>query len=230
MPLQTKLLRVLQDREVTPLGGRGPIRVDVRILAATHQDLEARVREGRFREDLYFRLNVVPITIAPLRDRREDIPSLVEHFVERFSVELGVRKRWPTEAAMRALSMHRWPGNVRELENAIKRALVLASGDVITGEDITSAIEPARAVSGSWTELVRRELAGMFDEPERAPERGPYWSFVERLEAVVIEQALERSDGNQIRAAKLLGINRNTLRKKLQDLEIRTPPGRGPDA
>jgi two-component system nitrogen regulation response regulator GlnG len=220
MPLQAKLLRVLQDREVTPLGGERPIPVNVRILAATHQNLEERVREGSFREDLYFRLNVVPITIAPLRDRLEDVPALVEHFVERFSDELGVRKRWPTEPALRELSAHSWPGNVRELENAVKRALVLAAGDVITEEDVAGAIEPTRATMGLWTEGVRRELAGMLDDPERAPARGPYWDLVERLERVVIEHALERSEGNQIQAARLLGINRNTLRKKLQDLGI----------
>jgi two-component system nitrogen regulation response regulator GlnG len=229
MPLQTKLLRVLQEREVTPLGGERPIPVNVRILAATHQNLEERVREGRFREDLYFRLNVVPIEIAPLRERLDDIPALVEHFVERFSSELGVRKRWPTEGAMRQLAAHRWPGNVRELENAIKRALVLASGDVITEEDVAGAIEPTRAASGSWTDLVRSELAEMLDDTERASERGPYWDLVERLERVVIEQALEHSEGNQIQAARLLGINRNTLRKKLQDLGIsnRAPRSEG---
>jgi two-component system nitrogen regulation response regulator GlnG len=230
MPLQTKLLRVLQDREVTPLGGERPIPVDVRILAATHQNLEERVREGSFREDLYFRLNVVPITISPLRERLDDIPVLVEHFVERFAEELSVRKRWPTEGAMRRLAAHRWPGNVRELENAIKRALVLASGDVITEEDLEIAIEPTGAATGLWTDLVRRELASMLDEPERAPERGPYWDLVERLERVVIAQALERSDGNQIQAARLLGINRNTLRKKLQDLGISNRAARRGDS
>jgi DNA-binding NtrC family response regulator len=109
---------------------------------------------------------------------------------------------------------------VRELENAVKRALVLASGDVITEEDVAGAIEPTRATMGFWTEGVRRELAGMLDDPESAPARGPYWDLVERLERVVIAHALERSEGNQIQAARLLGINRNTLRKKLQDLGI----------
>jgi two-component system nitrogen regulation response regulator GlnG len=226
LPLQAKLLRVLQEREVTPLGGKRPIPVDVRIVAATHQDLEQRVREAAFREDLYFRLNVVPITIAPLRKRLGDIPSLVEHFVERFSEELGVRRRWLTEGALRRLAEHRWPGNVRELENAIKRALVLASGEVISDEDIGSALEPARAAGASWTELVRRELEEQLDADREPEGKGPYWSFVERLERVVITHALERSDGNQIRAAALLGINRNTLRKKLTDLGLAALAGR----
>ncbi|HXZ86845.1 MAG TPA: sigma-54 dependent transcriptional regulator, partial [Myxococcota bacterium] len=116
--LQAKLLRVLQEREVTPLGGKHALPIDVRIIAATHQDLGRLVAERRFREDLYFRLNVVPIRIAPLRERREDIPVLVHHFVERFSRELDVPRRWPTEAAMDLLSRQPWPGNVRELENA----------------------------------------------------------------------------------------------------------------
>jgi two-component system, NtrC family, nitrogen regulation response regulator GlnG len=219
--LQSKLLRVLQEREVTPVGGKRPVPIDVRIVAATHQDLERAVEEGRFREDLYFRLNVVPIRIPPLRDRREDIPSLVQHFAERFARELGVSRRWPTIAALDRLQSHRWPGNVRELENVVKRALVLASGDVITPEDIELASEPSRAGrSAEWPDLVRDELIEMLDAPEAPPGRGPYWYFVERLERSIIEEAMRRSGGNQIQAARLLGINRNTLRKKIVDLGV----------
>jgi two-component system nitrogen regulation response regulator GlnG len=220
LALQTKLLRVLQEREVTPVGDPRPVRVDVRILAATHQDLAAAVRNKTFREDLYFRLNVVPIYIAPLRERKEDIPLLVEHFVERFSRELSVPKRWPTEAALRLLSNHSWPGNVRELENAIKRALVLASGEVITEEDIRGATEASEPKAADWTDLVRSEFTEMLDAPDGVPEQGPYWSFVERVERAVIAVALRRSSGNQIQAARLLGINRNTLRRKIVELGV----------
>jgi two-component system, NtrC family, nitrogen regulation response regulator GlnG len=224
LPLQGKLLRVLQEREVTPVGGRKAVPIDVRILAATHQDLEKAIREGRFREDLYFRLNVVPITIPPLRERREDIPALVHHFVERFAIELGVPTRWPTESALARLVRHAWPGNVRELENAIKRALVLASRDVITDEDVELATQPVPISGGDWTELVRSELRELLGsgspEAEHADQKGPYWTFVEKLERAVISEALGRSGGNQIRAARLLGINRNTLRKKLVDLGL----------
>ena len=224
--LQAKLLRVLQQREVTPLGGKESIPIDVRIIAATHQDLESLVEQGRFREDLYYRLNVVPIRIAPLRERREDIPHLVQHFVERFSRELDVPRRWPTEAAVELLASQSWPGNVRELENMIKRALVMASGELITLEDIENAALPSRAGRSEWTEAARREYAAYLDSEPEPGERGPYWLFVERLERAIIREAMSRSGGNQIRAARLLGINRNTLRKKLQELGIEPAPAR----
>jgi two-component system nitrogen regulation response regulator GlnG len=223
LSLQAKLLRVLQEREVTPLGARQPLAIDVRIVAATHQDLEARVAAGEFREDLYFRLNVVPLRIAPLRERLEDVPVLVEHFVERFARELGVPRRWPTPQAMRLLAAQAWPGNVRELENAIKRALVLGSGDVLAEEDVRAALARPRvasAVAEDWTALARRELAARLEGGGEPAEPGPYWSFVRRLERAVITLALERSGGNQIQAARQLGINRNTLRKKIAELGI----------
>ncbi len=218
-PLQAKLLRVLQEREVTPLGGKRPIPVDVRILTATHQNLEAAVSEGRFREDLYFRLNVVPIRVPPLRERLDDLPLLVQSFVERFSRELGVSPRWPTEEVMRRLGAYDWPGNVRELENVIKRALVLASGDVISIEDVEGAL--GGRPRGDWTEGARSEFAELLDDWDGAEgQPGPYWALVQRLEGAVIRDALERSSGNQLRAARLLGINRNTLRKKMTELGI----------
>jgi two-component system nitrogen regulation response regulator GlnG len=218
--LQAKLLRVLQQKEVTPLGGRRPIPIDVRILAATHQDLESRVESKLFREDLYFRLNVVPIRVAPLRERAGDIPMLVHHFVERFSRELSVPERWPTEATIALLESFAWPGNVRELENVIKRALLFASGEVITPGDIGSATAPSRANAGSWTEAARRDYARLLETDQDAGQRGHYWNFVERLERSIIGEALHRSGGNQIQAAGLLGINRNTLRKKISELGI----------
>jgi two-component system nitrogen regulation response regulator GlnG len=222
LPLQAKLLRVLQEREVTPLGGKHPLPIDVRIVAATHQDLGRLVVERRFREDLYFRLNVVPIRIAPLRERREDIAVLVQHFVERFSRELDVPRRWPTEAALELLARQAWPGNVRELENTIKRALVLAAGEVITPDDIQTVAGLGLSPSGEWTDLARREFARALDasDAELAEGTGPYWEFVERLERVLIREALARSSGNQIRTSRVLGINRNTLRKKMTDLGI----------
>ena len=226
LSLQAKLLRVIQEREVTPIGRTTPIPFDVRILCATHHDLGQAVAEKRFREDLYFRLNVVPLKVAPLRERLEDIPVLVEHFVERFSRELGVPKRWPTEGALRLLASHRWPGNVRELENVIKRALVLTSGDLISEDDIGGATQRATAEPSAWTTLVRHELAEVLDGSGDASESGPYWSFVARLERVVITEALQRSGGNQIQAARLLGINRNTLRRKIVELEIPTDEAR----
>jgi len=228
LPLQAKLLRVLQEREVTPVGGRRPVPIDVRIVAATHKDLERSIEESEFREDLYFRLNVVPIRIPPLRARTEDVPALVQHFVERFSNEIGVPQRWPTASALDVLRSHDWPGNVRELENVIKRALVLASGDVITADDVQIATETTRTGAADWPSLARGEFAEWLDtSPPMADDedKGPYWIFVERLERAVIAEAMTRSGGNQIQAARLLGINRNTLRKKLADLNIGLPSG-----
>jgi two-component system nitrogen regulation response regulator GlnG len=231
LPMQAKLLRVLQERLVVPLGARHAIPIDVRIVASTHRDLPALVAEKKFREDLYFRLNVVPVRIAPLRERRADVPLLVNHFIERFSQELGVPRRWPTEAALERLTRHAWPGNVRELENAVKRALVLAAGDVITAEDIEHATSATPSTTADWSELARRELAERLASGESSAEEdgtGPYWSFVSRLERAVIREGLHRSRGNQIQAARLLGINRNTLRKKMAELGL--GPADGDDA
>jgi two-component system nitrogen regulation response regulator GlnG len=241
LALQAKLLRVLQERVVSPLGGRQAVPIDVRIIASTHRDLDELVREGRFREDLYFRLNVVPLRITPLRDRRADIPLLVAHFVERFADELGLPRRWPTESALERLKSRPWPGNVRELENAIKRALVLASGEVITPEDIEHATATTRGssarpgASSDWAELARREIAEHFaslspDSAEAEDATGPYWSFVSRLERSIIREALHRSHNNQIQAARLLGINRNTLRKKIAELAIKNTDGGDADS
>ena len=218
--LQAKLLRVLQEREVTPVGGDRPVPIDVRILAATHQDLETAIEEGRFREDLYFRLNVVPLHVCPLRERVEDIPALVHHFVERFSSELGVPRRWPSERALELLARQPWPGNVRELENVVKRALVLASGDVIDADDVRKATDASRGIDTDWTHLARREFARSLGGEPSGEENGPYWEFVHRLERGIIQEAMAGSGGNQIQAARALGINRNTLRKKLAELKI----------
>ena len=156
----------------------------------------------------------------PLRERGGDIPQLVHHFVGRFAQELNVPERWPTEATLEVLERHSWPGNVRELENVIKRALVLASGDVITPADIESAMDLFRTKSADWTQLARRDYARLLDTGAKPGVRGHYWKFVERLEHSIISEALTRSRGNQLQAASLLGINRNTLRKKISELGI----------
>ena len=222
LELQAKLLRVLQSGEVTPVGGRGVTQVDVRIVAATHRDLDAAVREGSFREDLLYRLRVVPIRIPPLRERREDIPLLAEHFTARYAEELSSGHRFLSDAAVERLSAHDWPGNVRELENAIKRALVLCAGDVLAPEDFAfleerPRFDAARADLGSLvTQEVAAALAG--PEPEEIHRR-----ILERAECPLIEAVLTHTEGNQVRAAALLGINRNTLRKKIVDLGIALP-------
>jgi two-component system nitrogen regulation response regulator GlnG len=218
--LQAKLLRVLQSDEVTPVGGRLPERVDVRIIAATHRDLDAAVARGEFREDLLYRLRVVPIHIPPLRARGEDVRVLAAHFVERYAPELVGSPRFLSEEARVRLERHSWPGNVRELENAIKRALVLASGEVLTPEDFAFVdARPAEPARAGLEELV----AGVTDAALDAGEADLHRRVVERVERPLLERALARTGGNQIRAAALLGINRNTLRKKIVELGIELP-------
>jgi two-component system nitrogen regulation response regulator GlnG len=217
--LQAKLLRVLQGEAVTPVGGRQAERVDVRIIAATHRDLDAAVRDGSFREDLLYRLRVVPLHIPPLRERRDDIPALVDHFVARYGPELSGGARVVIGPALEFLSRHGWPGNVRELENAIKRALVLSSGEVLEPEDFAFLRDPLETSSAELGGLVRAEVEGALDSGDAEL----YRRILERVERPLLEAVLARTEGNQIRAAALLGINRNTLRKKIVELGIPLP-------
>jgi two-component system nitrogen regulation response regulator GlnG len=226
LDLQAKLLRVLQSSEVTSVGGRRPEKVDVRIIAATHRDLDREVREGRFRDDLLYRLRVVPIEIPPLRSRPDDVRALVEHFVALYSEELGTGRHQLAEMTMARLEDYDWPGNVRELENAIKRALVLTTGDVLTPEDfafLNRSPDASRDVA-SLDDLVREEARIVLDSGDTGE---LYRTLLERVERPLLEAVLEHTEGNQIRAAAILGINRNTLRKKIVDLEIDLP-SRGP--
>ncbi|MBW2269571.1 MAG: sigma-54-dependent Fis family transcriptional regulator [Deltaproteobacteria bacterium] len=220
LDLQAKLLRVLQSGEVTPVGGRRPLAADVRIVAATHRDLDLAVSEGSFREDLLYRLRVVPLHIPPLRERREDIPVLAEHFVHRYAEDLATGQRFLSATALETLERHAWPGNVRELENSIKRALVLANGEVLTPDDFAFLSESGARGSGpDLDELVRSEVAAALERGDTSL----YRRLLERVEHPLLTAVLERTEGNQIRAAALLGINRNTLRKKIAELAIALP-------
>jgi len=222
LELQAKLLRVLQSGEVTSVGGKRPERVDVRVVAATHRDLDAGVREGRFREDLLYRLRVVPIHIPPLRERSEDIPVLAAHFVARYANELGTEARFASERTLDYLTTYDWPGNVRELENAIKRALVLASHEVLSPDDfafLRGTPAPAET-GGSLEDRVREEVEARLQGPEPDDLHG--W-LLARVERPLLEAALAHTSGNQLRAAAILGINRNTLRKKISELGIGVP-------
>jgi len=218
--LQAKLLRVLQDHQVTPVGSSAMQTVDVRIVTATHRDLDAAVQDGSFREDLLYRLRVVPLHLPPLRERREDVRLLSEHFAQRYAIELAGAPRALAGEALELLSRHSWPGNVRELENALKRALVLGSSALLTPDDFAFVREPGAVHrTATLADLVRSET-----EAELDGEAGLiYHRMIERVERPLIEAALARTDGNQIRAAALLGINRNTLRKKIVDLAIALP-------
>jgi two-component system nitrogen regulation response regulator GlnG len=225
LELQAKLLRVLQTGEVTSVGGRRPEKVDVRILAATHRDLAAASQREEFREDLLYRLRVVPIHLPPLRERVEDIPVLVEHFLARYSEELASRRCFIAPETMERLLAHAWPGNVRELENAIKRALVLTSADVLAPAefDFLEQNQQGESDGPSLDGLVRQDVSQTLEEGE---DQELYRGLIERVERPLLETVLARTEGNQIRAAALLGINRNTLRKKISELGIAVP-GRG---
>jgi two-component system nitrogen regulation response regulator GlnG len=219
--LQAKVLRVLQEREFTRVGGREPIRADVRIVAATNQDLEAAVRAGRFREDLFFRLNVVRIVVPPLRDRRADIPELIEFFVDKVNRDLGTSIVGVTNEVRETLMRHHWPGNVRELENTLLRAAVLARGRTLVADDFVLAGQsrPSTSEVLPLEDAVRQRLAELLD-PGTDGVQDLYNTLISTVERPLIEVVLERAGGNQVKAADMLGINRNTLRKKITELGI----------
>jgi two-component system nitrogen regulation response regulator GlnG len=226
LDLQAKMLRVLQEREITRTGGNQSILVDVRIVAATNQDLIEKVRQKEFREDLFYRLNVVPINLVPLRERQEDIPLLVDYFLEQASAELDTTKKQCTDEAMALLCSYPWPGNVRELENTIKRAVILSNDQLLTPRDLTG-LEQASAsqaaaplLDASLESIVEAKLRSCLNGIERL-EHGTMHSLVlEQVERPLIRIILEKTRWNQVKAANVLGINRNTLRKKISELEI----------
>jgi len=220
--LQAKLLRVLQSGEVTPVGGRDPIFVDVRVITATHRNLGKAVETGKFREDLLYRLRVVPIEIPPLRERKEDIRTLAEYFTDRYAEELSQPGTKIAEATLDHLQDHEWPGNVRELENAVKRALVLSSTPVLSplDFDFLGGSPQQEGLLSIFEEVVEKSVNGLLAETDPI---NIYRTLLETMERPLLATVLDHTDGNQIRAAALLGINRNTLRKKLVELEIDVP-------
>ena len=215
--LQTKLLRVLQERSFERVGGSETIRVDVRVIAATNLDLSAAIRDGRFREDLYYRLNVVTLEIPPLRERLGDIPLLADHFLAKYQAELG--ERTLSREAVARLMAYPWPGNVRELENVIQRAMVMAKSGVILPEHLP--IEPVSMPvpdrDQTLDEIVRRRLAECIQGLGQQSHANLYALIVGLIERPLLIEILKETGGNQLRAAQLLGINRNTLRKKLRE-------------
>jgi DNA-binding NtrC family response regulator len=203
-PLQAKLLRFLEEKTFKRVGGVADIRVDVRVIAATNRTLEDEVKKGRFREDLYYRLNVVPIVLPPLRTRTDDIPALVHYFVDTYNREFRKRVRGLSDEAMRRLQMYGWPGNIRELRNAVERAMLLVEGDELTADQFPVA---SAAVS-RLTEGVALPASGI---------------DLEQLERSLVVQALERSGWNQTRAAALLGLNRDQIRYRIEKFKLQRP-------
>ena len=205
--LQAKLLRVLQEREFERVGDSHTIKIDVRVIAATHSDLARMVSEGTFREDLYYRLNVIPVRLPPLRERREDVPLLVQHFLQRLAVESGRGPMTVSQEALRRLMAYPWPGNVRQLENAVERAVAFSNGR---------------------PQIDVQDLASDVQAPPAATEAAPVWfpddgldfeQYIEGVELSLIKRSLERTQGNKRQAARLLKLKRTTLIEKLKRLE-----------
>jgi two-component system nitrogen regulation response regulator GlnG len=222
LELQAKLLRVLQEKEITRTGGNAVIPVDVRIVAATNQDLEEKVRAKEFRSDLFYRLNVVPIALPPLRDRREDLPLLVEYFVQRATEELGVPTRGCTEEALALLKRYDWPGNIRELENTIQRAALLSPDQLLTPTDFPGLLSEGsrNECDNSLEALISKKLQASLAQMDLNELNNLYEMVLHQMERPLINIILEKTRANQVRAAEILGINRNTLRKKIQTLGI----------
>ncbi|OIO54421.1 MAG: nitrogen regulation protein NR(I) [Alphaproteobacteria bacterium CG_4_10_14_0_2_um_filter_63_37] len=225
MPLstQTRLLRVLQEREFTPVGSTMPIKADVRIVAATHQDMEQQVASGRFREDLFYRLNVMPLEIPPLRDRPQDIPLLLKYFIQKVAVELGIKPKDCTPGALERMVRHPWPGNVRELENMVRRLMVLVAGERITVADLPKSMQQQREGLG-LAETVGQVLDRFFGSLDGNRPVNLMEVVLAEVERPLIERVLERTNQNQVEAALMLGIHRNTLRKKMAEYGL---SGRG---
>ncbi|MCR4282869.1 MAG: nitrogen regulation protein NR(I) [Bauldia sp.] len=228
MEAQTRLLRVLQQGEYTTVGGRTPIKTDVRIIAATNKDLRILINQGLFREDLFFRLNVVPIRLPPLRERSEDVPDLVRHFF-RLVERDGLPAKRIEPAAMERLKRYRWPGNVRELENLVRRLAALYPQETISENIVEAELDQHAVVAGAGeaageetlSRWVERHLSGYFQSfGDALPPPGLYHRVLRELEYPLIGAALAATNGNQIKAAELLGVNRNTLRKKIRELDI----------
>ena len=218
--LQTRLLRVLSDGQFYRIGGHQPIKVNVRVIAATHQDLEDRVKLGLFREDLFHRLNVIRLRLPALRERREDIPLLTRHFLQHSAGELGVETKQLTPAALRYLTTVNWSGNVRQLENVCHWLTVMAPGQNVDVTDLPPELKEDHAtkasVANSWQEVLASEVTDALNRGEQ----NILESRTKEFERTLITKALQHTDGRRIEAANQLGMGRNTLTRKIQELEI----------
>ncbi|MBF0622356.1 MAG: nitrogen regulation protein NR(I) [Magnetococcales bacterium] len=236
MDAQTRLLRVLQDGTFTRVGGIETIKSDVRIIAATHQDLPAAISEGRFREDLFYRLNVIPLHVPALRTRREDIPILAEHFLTKAAEEMNIKAKRLAPDCLDQLIAHDWPGNVRELENLIYRLMVLVPDDIVTADRL-KLIHTKKSISRTENsepqenqpetpresplrQAVTQELDRYFATLDGLPASNVYDAIVHQVEGALFSRVLSETNGNQVKASQILGINRNTLRKKIRQQGI----------
>ena len=228
MPIdaQTRLLRVLQEGEFIPIGGKEKIQADTRIIAATHKNLSNLIEKGEFREDLFYRLNVVPISIPPLRERKEDIPELVNHFLDK-AKDLKLEPKKFTTESFQTLEKYQWPGNVRELENFILKLCALYKDENILNEDLTEEILNLQKLDqqmfdteNQFSKILENYLSRNINKINKEYQGDVYNYFVTELEKVLLLEVLKNKNGNQLKAAELLGLNRNTLRKKITELNI----------
>ena len=228
MPIdaQTRLLRVLQEGEFTPIGGKEKIQADTRIIAATHKNLSNLIEKGEFREDLFYRLNVVPISIPPLRERKEDIPELVNHFLDK-AKDLKLEPKKFTTESFQILEKYQWPGNVRELENFILKLCALYTDENIMNEDLAEEISNLQKLDqqmldtdNQFSKILENYLSRNINKINKEYQGDVYNYFVTELEKVLLLEVLKNKNGNQLKAAELLGLNRNTLRKKITELNI----------
>ncbi len=225
--LQTKLLRVLQEKEISRTGGNAAIQINVRIIAATNQDISDKIKQHEFREDLYYRLNVVPIALPPLRERKEDIHDLAHFFINKANDELNLNIQGCREDTMELLRTYSWPGNVREMENTIYRATLLAADPILSPSDFPDLLSSpeSREVGASLEDLIAGKLSASLMPIDVNELDDLYDMVLHQMERPLIRIILEKTRGNQVRAAEILGINRNTLRKKIQTLSIEIKKG-----
>jgi two-component system response regulator AtoC len=230
LDVQVKLLRVLQEREFERVGGTDTIKVDVRVVSATHRDLEQQIAAGEFREDLYYRLNVFPIHLPPLRDRPSDLPLLCDHFIQKYAQTIGKRVRGVDPGALASLAAYAWPGNVRELENVIERAIILARGTELTAADLEFSRRPMSAASTA--SAAPFSASGRVTPPGRADSARPLQERLSEQERGEIIAAIDQAQGNIAHAARTLGINRSTLYYRLRKhgLEHLLPMKEAPSA
>jgi len=229
--IQAKILRLLQEKSIERLGGRESISVDVRIIAATNRDLEAAMSEGRFREDLYYRLKVVTVSLPPLRERRSDIGLLTRYFLARFSAELVMDNPGLTEEAETALRDYSWPGNIRELANAVHKALIFNRGAPIRPEEILQAISGENAAApadqnASPIQIIQQWVKAELSEPDQ---ENRFESLMDRFAGILISEALNLTAGNRSKAAKLLGLSRPTLHSKIEKYQLKFKTSVRPD-
>ncbi len=213
---QAKLLRVIQDKKIQRLGGQASLSVDVRIVTATNRDLVAAVREKAFREDLYFRLSGAIVTLPPLRERKEDILSLVSHFVKRHNTETGAEKLTISLAALQLLEQQDWPGNVRQLENAVYRALLLARNNFVSCDAVREALDQATPSQAEETSALETRIGRLLDAAERDGKEDVYADLIEMVERELYRQAHDRAKGKQSKIVQWLGVSRPTVHQKLQ--------------